>query len=768
VVRKHKTSMDAIERETAEAVSQTRPSKADLCSTLALISEFKPDCRWQRKIVEEKLGKKIPLKIKFKQVNFIGTTGCCVVDSNGKICLVEGSGSQHVCRELLKYSSCMVGSTVYLSRFPCIQCIRTLITLKPSKVIAVKTSMLFSDMPWLCSWFENFNEPENDMIQAISKFENSSLTELKKKTLVELEMRKIESLVAKSGLALSIYSPRSDSLSWKIFKKVPVIHPTSIQWSMMCAVLSCTRSEYYVYKGEKDRHETPVGAVLISLPSNDVGSLDSFKVQQNNKSTLIPKFVAAGVGYNGHLPGLTLDDILQLQTSFHAEENVINTASSYGLLGATSVLFCTLAPCNDCSRFIDSTNCLSCNLTLPDSAKIKRKPSATSMEVTNVVSPEVLNTVNSGVPTIQPIVQYVASNDLSPASSEVSNTMPSEESNRITTSAPNLVSGALTHVASSEVIANPSHFSEDIKDTFLFKSLKLLCKTEDLSGHCKGAKDCLDFVIQFRETARNFTVLCGETILNRRKKLIVKVLGGNLEYLQKSPKIFDYMDLINQGFIYEDLILLSHLYSLYPDLIIDVLVKKLMIYNQHNQVSKNCLDVFMVFKHYLNLDILKICEQLKIEKFQQPAVYAILGHRQQLLSLDIYSQSDFNLNIKGFCERFKNMKAEALDEDSSAVEDPINVGKELYEYLCLFRTGDLPFFRTWVINVYRSHKLPVDYSTFSQLLEKTISDPSKLPQQRCENGRTYCDLCSDYILPFDYFFKFDDLQLCFTCVQIKM
>ena len=122
----------------ADSLRETRPSLDDLCASLAVLAEFKPDCRRERKEVLWQYKDFWPFPNR-KQILLLGTTGACVLDESGKICLVEGSGKTHVSSQLQKNGSLMKNSTIFLSRHPCSKCMIHLTLLQVKKVIIVDT-----------------------------------------------------------------------------------------------------------------------------------------------------------------------------------------------------------------------------------------------------------------------------------------------------------------------------------------------------------------------------------------------------------------------------------------------------------------------------------------------------------------------------------------------------------------------------------------------------------------------------------------------------
>lgn len=103
---------EVLDQESARLLNSTRPSKYELFSCLSHLGKFKPDSTAQRVQLAQKLG---------IAVDKLGITGCCVVDADGRVRTVEGSGGQHVLLDLA-HSNLLKHAVAFISHVPCRTC----------------------------------------------------------------------------------------------------------------------------------------------------------------------------------------------------------------------------------------------------------------------------------------------------------------------------------------------------------------------------------------------------------------------------------------------------------------------------------------------------------------------------------------------------------------------------------------------------------------------------------------------------------------------
>jgi hypothetical protein len=109
----------------------------DVAAALAVWAEEKPDCVQKQHILANTIP--VPKGTTFRRISRIGNTGACLIDKNGFIRAVEGSGWEHVSLSLCtKYPQLIKEGHLVVSRQLCSTCIRRLIQSGVSKITVVQ------------------------------------------------------------------------------------------------------------------------------------------------------------------------------------------------------------------------------------------------------------------------------------------------------------------------------------------------------------------------------------------------------------------------------------------------------------------------------------------------------------------------------------------------------------------------------------------------------------------------------------------------------
>jgi hypothetical protein len=306
-----------------------RPKLLDVAAALAIWAEEKPDCVQKQHILANTIP--VPKGRTFRRISRIGTTGACLIDKNGLIRTVEGSGWEHVSLSLCtKYPQLIKESHLVVSRQLCSTCIRRLIQSGVSKITVVQhdcqwpnvSAEKLKDMKqskknrvaenFFRSFFRASKEPPQDYIAfeaSLSAYYNSpeqstllaalclvpdslGINAQKAKEIVQLGLwsggwesfiqqnlySTDQNLFTHTNISLSTISP-SDSIPFKILRQLQqrTKKPDIDTWSFGCALLLSCRSQY-IGSIKDSITQTHVGAIALNVSPAVTPKMNTYRL----------------------------------------------------------------------------------------------------------------------------------------------------------------------------------------------------------------------------------------------------------------------------------------------------------------------------------------------------------------------------------------------------------------------------------------------------------------------------------------------------------
>jgi deoxycytidylate deaminase len=297
-------------------------TKAEAAMMLALWAQYKKDCKRQRTeygdFVDE-FYKNDPGFSKHKRK--LVDTGACVVGEDDKIILVEGSRFVPVAKYIAtRFTSVLKNSKVYLSKYPCVNTVKTLIQAKVAKIIV--------------PYFEDGKE----------EYEYGYDKD---------EVKKVEGLITTSSTGLSKLKLSENARF--VFDELYEFAKNGERESWMKAIIKENSEDYgnETHKDEMTDDEWLMACgIIVSMCSKDPNAkVGSVLAEFMNSNSNMKTYHVIGIGYNGTYTKAMSDDFKEEQKEFyiHAEENAMMFRSD-SLTNA--YLYSTYSSCNLCAPLI--------------------------------------------------------------------------------------------------------------------------------------------------------------------------------------------------------------------------------------------------------------------------------------------------------------------------------------------------------------------------------------------------------------------------------